>query len=180
MKKREKPKHLAARWGVGVAIFAGSLGAAAATVAVPQTAEAGKLEVLQDGCSADVSFTRPGAKSALEKGARVFAHKRGETTGWSKAFRVETDADGYIHWSCHSTKGNAFDPGTWRITEARVEAVCVDGGCGAKGNVKIGSSAVNGWTPERSRCDSRTNKIRVKFTDDLGGRRMLIQCLPKK
>jgi hypothetical protein len=109
---------------------------------------------------------------------------------------------GFIRWWCHSTTGNIFDPGTWRpdIDFAKA-AICVVDAIGTvlgppadpndpKGSdkgkdlaktcvgaiKKIGSSAKNGWTPERSRCDNRSTMIRAR----LGPSRLLeIECLGK-
>jgi hypothetical protein len=79
-----------------------------------------------------------------------------------------------------STSGNVFDPGTWRIdnveigTKCEVNADFSQQSCRPDGNIKLGSSAWNGWTPERSRCNDRSVKIRAR----LGPNRLLqIECL---
>jgi hypothetical protein len=81
------------------------------------------------------------------------------------------------------TIGNVFDPGTWRIDSPQSiggTAVCVINGVAlVSGNSNMtlaqlakqcasmvrthDSSAWNGWTPERSRCNSRSGRIRVRL-----------------
>lgn len=140
-----------------------------------------KDEVMTDRCSHEVSITDWGDKPGSD-GAVLLKRTSGGKTHWTPPFTVKLGEDGHIRWWCHSTTGNAFDPGTWRIQEIHAGTKCkiyadnsVDS-CGPDANLKIGSSAWNGWTPERSRCDSRTNRIRARLD---GNRKLLIQCLPK-
>jgi len=137
-------------------------------------------EVMTDRCSQEVSFTdygsQPGSNDAV-------VLKRGNgKTNWTPPFTVKLSDSGHIRWWCHSTKGNAFDPGTWRIKEIYAGTKCeiyADGSpesCHPDGNIKIGSSEWKGWTPERSRCKNRSNRIQARLDGD---RKLQILCLPK-
>jgi hypothetical protein len=161
-------------------------------------------EVMTDRCSADVAIVPAYNDQPTKPGTILLTRDAKGETAWSQPFRVQTGGggltgSGFIRWWCHSTTGNKFDPGTWRpdIDFAKL-AVCISGGVGkifgdetnsttdkqdadlAKaclGSVKkLGSSAKNGWTPERSRCDNRSTLIRAR----LGPNRLLqIECLGK-
>jgi hypothetical protein len=144
------------------------------------TASAASKEVLTDRCSDEVSIVA--FYDALPGSSKAFLVKRppGGETAWTPAITVRLSKAGYFRWWCHSTTGNAFDPGTWRIEDISAGIKChifTDGTpekCEPDGNIKIGSSAWNGWTPEESRCKDRSTKIRVQ----LGRNRLLqIECL---
>jgi len=140
-----------------------------------------KDEVMTDRCSHEVAIVGWG-ENAASNGAVVLRRSSQGKTDWTPPFTVKLGDGGHIRWWCHSTTGNAFDPGTWRIQEIYAGTKCriyadnsVDS-CGPDASLKIGSSEWNGWTPERSRCGNRTNRIRARLDGD---RKLLIQCLPK-
>lgn len=143
-------------------------------------AASAKNEVMTDRCSHEVAIVDWGALPA-SNGAIVLKRNNGKT-GWTPPFTVKLSESGHIRWWCHSTKGNAFDPGTWRITDIYLGTKCeiyADNSvhsCGPKADLKLGSSEWKGWTPERSRCGNRSNKIRARLD---GNRKLIIQCLPK-
>jgi len=153
--------------------------ALAITLTVP-TLPASADEVMTDRCSAEVAIVPIYAARPDSPGTIVLKRQANGSTNWTPPFRVQLGSSGHIRWWCHSTTGNMFDPGTWRIQEVRVGTECkiyADGSpesCRPDGALKIGSSAWNGWTPERSRCDNRSTLIRAR----LGPNRLLqIECL---
>lgn len=156
---------------------------AATTVYIMLTASlASANEVMTDRCSAEVAIVP--SYNARPDTSGTIVLKRGPNggTNWTPPFRVRLGSSGHIRWWCHSTTGNMFDPGTWRIEELQVGTKCelyADGSpqsCRPDGNIKLGSSAWNGWTPERSRCDNRSTQVRAR----LGSNRLLqIECLGK-
>ena len=144
------------------------------------TAPVSAREVMTDRCSAEVALV-PSYDARPDTPATIVL-KRGSngSTPWTPPFTVGLGGSGHIRWWCHSTTGNMFDPGTWRIKELIVGTNCdiyADGtpqSCHPDGSIKLGSSAWNGWTPERSRCGDRSTKIRAR----LGSNRLLqIECL---
>jgi len=138
-------------------------------------------EIMTERCSAEVEFVYSYNAPPGSGGILLKRNNHGEA-GWTAPFSVVTDKSGYIRWWCHSTTGNAFDPGTWRIEDLFVGTKCqiyADGTpekCSPDGNFKIGSSAWNGWTAERSRCGDRSRKIRASLGRD---RLLQIECLGK-
>lgn len=157
-------------------------------------------EVMTDRCSADVSIPATYNDGPATPGSLLLTRDTNGSTDWSKPFRVQLGGSGltgggYIRWWCHSTTGNLFDPGTWRPDIDFAKAgVCLINGAGlifgestkpsgqdvlkdCLGAVKkIGSSAKQGWTAERSRCDNRSTLVRAR----LGPNRLLqIECLGK-
>lgn len=136
-------------------------------------------EVMVDRCSNEVSIVSWGAVPGSNNAILLKRGANGESP-WTPAFRVTTSDGGHIRWWCHSTTGNAFDPGTWRITNISAGYGCdlyADGSttnCHPNGDLKVGSSAWNGWTPERSRCGNRSGRIRARLSRD---RKLLIECL---
>lgn len=147
--------------------------------AIPLAARAGN-EIMVDRCSHEVSIVsaygdKPGSNDAI-----LLKRSNGKTN-WTAPFRVRTSEDGFIRWWCHSTTGNQFDAGTWRIEEIYIGSKCklyADGSttdCGPDVDLKLGSSAWNGWTPERSRCKNRSRNLRARLD---GNRKLLIECLP--
>lgn len=147
-------------------------------------------EIMQDRCSSDVAFVPKYDDNPGTPGTVVLT--RGSTTDWTAPFKVETRNSGRIRWWCHSTTLNVLDPGTWRPELDYAKSVaCVAGGIAViidpnseagkegikqcKGAVqKIGSSAWEGWTPERSRCRNRSTKIRARLDSN---RVLQIECL---
>jgi hypothetical protein len=93
-------------------------------------------------------------------------------TDWIPPFCVGLSGSGRIRWWCHSTTGNMFDPGTWRIEELQGATTCeifVNGSaksCRPDTSIKLGSAAWNGWTAERSRCGNQSTKIRARLGPD--------------
>lgn len=187
-----------------VAFFATAAFSILSTSILSIAAPASAGEVMKDRCSADVSIVPSYNDGPVKPGAVLLTRGSGGSTDWSKPFRVQTGGSGltgggYIRWWCHSTTGNIFDPGTWRpeFDYAKL-AACIIGGAGtivgdeskqkpdkssedlikncAGAVKKLGSSAKQGWTPERSRCDNRSTLVRAR----LGPNRLLeIECLGK-
>jgi hypothetical protein len=147
-------------------------------------------EVMTDRCSAEVAFPKTYNGNPNDPGTVILARDRNGATKWTPPFKVATSKNGRIRWWCHSTKGNVFDPGTWRVTKVNTEGViqCVSAGVAtvvSKGgsaaglavcknalNIKIAS--YNGWTAERSRCDNHSTNIRARLGPS---RRLNIECL---
>jgi hypothetical protein len=143
-------------------------------------------EVMTDRCSKEVAITP--TYDAQPTAANTVILTRGQNgwSAWTKPFRVSLDGSGHIRWWCHSTTGNFFDLGTWRLGAPAKVASCAEG-IGAvaetgdasglascKDAVKPGASAFQGWTPERSRCSNHSSLIRAR----LGTNRLLqIECL---
>jgi hypothetical protein len=136
-------------------------------------------EVMTDRCSKEVAVVPSYNASPGTPGTVFLARNASGNTLWTPPFRVGLDGSGHIRWWCHSTTGNIFDPGTWRLTGGSVAENCTEGAsgewdCSPTGSVSLGSSAQNGWTPERSRCDNHSKLIRAR----LGPNRLLqIECL---
>jgi len=137
-------------------------------------------EVMTDRCSAEVAIVPVYGSRPDTAGTVILKRAANGSTDWTPPFTVQLGDSGRIRWWCHSTSGNFLDPGTWRIEELTVGTKCqifADGSpqqCRPDGSIKLGSSAWNGWTPERSRCGDRSTKIRAR----LGPNRLLqIECL---
>jgi hypothetical protein len=111
-------------------------------------------------CSAEVVISQTYNNQFPVSAGLALVRGADGTTPWSASMPVS--GSNYIQWWCHSTTGNTFDPGTWRIIGGGV--VCNDSGC------IPGTSAVNGWTPEQSRCDSAGT---TSITARLGPNRLL-------
>jgi hypothetical protein len=125
-------------------------------------------ETMTDRCSADTYVSQD--YNDQFPPTRGVLLKRGPDgwTPWSDAVPVAGHT--YIRWWCHSTSGNFFDPGTYRLTGGGF--ICSDSGC--RPDPYIGTSAVDGWTPERSRCDSNgTTSIKARLGPD---RLLQMQC----
>jgi hypothetical protein len=151
-------------------------------------------EVMTDRCSKDVAFVPNYDANPSVPGTIVLTRDASGNSGWSQPFTVGKGSKGHIRWWCNNTTGNMFDPGTWRIDSPQSiggTAVCVINGVAViSGNSNMtpaqvakqcagvvrtyGSSAWNGWTPEQSRCNSKSGKIRAR----LGSNRLLqTECL---
>ena len=154
----------------------------AAFSATPAAAANPAGEVMTDKCSSDVAIV--GSYNALpnSNGAVILNRGPNSSTGWTQPFQVSLSGAGHIRWWCHSIIGNWFDVGTWRINDLSVGTACdmSAGGsldnCHANVNVSIGSSAWFGWTPERSRCNNHSTRIRARIAP---GRLLQIECLGK-
>lgn len=152
--------------------------AIADTSFITSPAEAG--EVMKDRCSGNVAIVPKYNDRPNTRGVIVLERGADGTTDWTPPFTVQLGRSGHIRWWCNSTRGNIFDPGTWRIEELSVGTKCKinpNGGpenCKPDVDVKLGSSAWQDWTPERSRCSNRSNRIQAR----LGRNRLLrIKCL---
>lgn len=137
-------------------------------------------ETMTDRCSAEVAIVPAFGDRPDTIGTIILKRQPNGTTDWTPPFTVQLSSAGRIRWWCHSTTGNAFDPGTWRIKDLRVGVGCQifpDGtpeNCGPAPDIKLGSSVWNGWTAERSRCGNRTNRIRARLGP---GRLLQIECV---
>ncbi len=165
------------------------LGVIAAAFALASAARA--EETMTDRCSAEVALVPNFNAKPNAHGTRMFKRDAQGRTAWSREFTVQTDDSGFIRWWCHSTTGNFLDPGTWTLSvnagavvaclAAVAGTVATDGGASpgtvacAK-TIELGSSAFEGWTPERSRCSDHSTKIRARLSPD---RLLEIQCLGK-
>jgi hypothetical protein len=145
-------------------------------------------EVMTDRCSKEVAITPTYGAKPDAPNTVILTRGSNGASDWTQPFRVSLGGSGHIRWWCHSTTGNFFDPGTWRLGDTAKVVSCaegvvavVEGGSASslascKDAVKLGASAFNGWTPERSRCDNRSTLIRAR----LGKNRLLqIECLGK-
>src|SRR4051812_8133827 len=149
-------------------------------------------EVMTERCSGEVSIVPDyNAKAPFVEGTHILKRDKSGNHPWTEAFSVKPDGSGHIRWWCHSTIGNLFDPGTWRVHgDVKGAFLCLAkagkdaaggtvtgaaaGGkdCAKKG--KSAPSAVRGWTPGRSRGRGGTTKARPR----LGPNRLLqIECL---
>ncbi len=139
-------------------------------------------EVMTDRCSAEVAIVPSYVDQPETEGTIILKRAQNGTTEWTPPFTVKLSSAGHIRWWCHSTTGNVFDPGTWRLKGLQVGTKCeifADGrpeSCRPDAGLEVGSSAWKGWTPERSRCDDRSNRIRARLGP---GRLLQIECLGK-
>lgn len=126
-------------------------------------AEAKVTETMTDRCSKEVVIS-PVYNNAFPPVGGI-ALKRGPDgwTPWSQ--RMPVNGHTWIRWWCHSTTGNMFDPGTYRITNiyigASVQLNPDTGMIAVDPSVKpqvMSVSGSSGWTPERSRCDSSSTR----------------------
>jgi hypothetical protein len=142
---------------------AGGGGGAPATPPPPHV-----TETMTDRCSADTYVSQDyNDQFPPARGVLLMRGPDGWTP-WSEAVPVAGHT--YIRWWCHSTSGNFLDPGTYRLIGGGV--VCNDDGC--RPDPYFGTSAVSGWTPERSRCDSNgTRYIKARLGPD---RLLQMQC----
>jgi len=163
-----------------LALTAVRLVAGMALLLVVTALPAAARETMTDRCSAEVAIVPTFGDHPDTAGTIILKRAANGSTDWTPPFNVQLGNSGRIRWWCHSTSGNSFDPGTWRIDELTIGTKCqifADGSpqqCGPDGNIKFGSSVWNGWTAERSRCSDRSTKIRAR----LGPNRLLqIECL---
>jgi hypothetical protein len=141
-------------------------------------------ETMTDRCSAEVAFVPTYDARPNAHGTVILKRDKNGTTPWSRHFTVKTGDDGHIRWWCHSTIGNALDAGTWRIKVSGKEiTACLEeifsndppsGNPDCKKAIKLGSSAFEGWTPERSRCSNHSTQIRARLGPD---RLLETECL---
>jgi len=150
---------------------------------------ADKHEVMTDRCSEEVAFVPAYDDKPTAHGTVIL--KRDPKTGVSPwtTFSAKLGDDGHVRWWCHSTKGNVFDPGTWRVkVDPSGSIACLvsiaadvasDGATSPSSasclkSIKIGSSAFEGWTAERSRCGDHSTKFRARLGKD---RLLETECL---
>ena len=139
-------------------------------------------ETMTDRCSAEVAFVPTYDARPNAHGTVILKRDKDGNTPWSRPFTVKTGDDGHIRWWCHSTIGNALDPGTWRVKVSGKEiTACLEelvdntpGNPDCKKAIKLGSSAFEGWTPERSRCGNHSTQIRARLGHD---RLLQTECL---
>ncbi len=141
-------------------------------------------ETMTERCSAEVSFPRLYGDAPNAPGAIILVRRRDGWTDWSGVFKRGLDGSHHLRWYCHSTTGNWADPGTWQLHDSSF-ACSATGTANSSGGYDIKPSCdtpsvhirtidANGWTAERSRCNSRTDYFRAR----LGPRRLLeIQCI---
>jgi hypothetical protein len=166
--------------------WAVSTGALLTVLFVMGSSEAGSPETMTERCSGEVAFPPTFGSNPTTQGTVVLKRNGSGYSPWT-TFTRQTGDNGHVRWYCHSTTGNVFDPGTWRVqidgNKAKgclvsAASAVVDGGVSAVSScsklVSLGSSAFNGWTPEKSRCDNRSNKFRARLGPD---RLVQIQCL---
>ena len=165
--------------------------AAACVMAMPTDATA--REVMKDRCSSHVFIPTTGYNAKPDTvGTVVLTRPKTGYSPWTPPFTVKTDGSGRIRWWCASTKGNAFDLGTYRFDidwakalqcSAVVVGKLISGKEPDEGDLECvtgsvdpvaGASEYKGMTPERSRCGNRSNYVRAR----LGPNRLLqIDCL---
>jgi hypothetical protein len=134
-------------------------------------------EVMTDRCSAAVAIPPDYNARPDAPGTVVLVRDKNGRTDWTPPFTVKLGPAGHIRWWCNSTTGNWADPGTWRIQSVEVGVKLDDKGKAKPTfSIKLTDSSWKGWTPERSRCDNRSTRIRAR----LGPNRLLqIECLGK-
>jgi len=128
-------------------------------------------EVLTDRCSGDVAIVNWG--DAPNSGGHTLILHRDSSgyTQWTQPFSVNLSSDGFVRWWCHSETGNWADPGTWEIREVQLGVQCDMNandvqGCLPNPQAQISNSVWNGWTAERSRCDSHSNRFMARLGPD--------------
>lgn len=144
-----------------------------ATMLAPGVSQA--RETMTDRCSSDVAFTQNYNGKPDDSFTIVLKRPKNGYSYWTPPFRINTSGSGRIRWWCNSTRGNFFDIGTYRVKKFGVVFKYSDGRWKlGKPDIVLGSSAHKGWTPERSRCSNRSNRIRARLGPD---RLLQIQCL---
>jgi hypothetical protein len=141
-------------------------------------------ETMEDACSADVVFQRNYSDTFTPDGIALKRNASGDS-GWSPLMPVNGHV--YVRWWCHSTDGNIFDPGAWRVNLNQVGINCSNWADGSVAScLPIFSVNVpnQDWTAERSRCSSdRTRAVRARLThdpvwpDSRVNRRLFTECL---
>jgi hypothetical protein len=146
-------------------------------------AEATPPETLTDRCSGEVAFPPTYGQVPTVHGTAVLKRGADGYSPWT-TFTAQPDGSGHIRWYCHSTIGNAFDVGTWRIhVDASGAFACLLAATGSVDanvttsclkSISVSSSAFQGWTPEQSRCQTGSNYFRARLGPD---RLLQTQCL---
>jgi hypothetical protein len=162
--------------------------AVGAPLSVISASRADSHEMMTDRCSAEVAFPPTYDGKPTEANTVVLKRDQNGYSPWT-TFSRGTGDDGHVRWWCHSTTGNVFDPGTWRVSVNPSGAVAclvsigtavVTDGAGAPAvatclkTINIGSSAFDGWTAERSRCNDHSTRFRARLGPD---RLLQTECL---
>ncbi|MBV8549854.1 MAG: hypothetical protein JOY54_01040 [Acidobacteriaceae bacterium] len=151
-------------------------------------------ETMTDRCSSDVSFPSVYGGGPLAAGSTVLQRGADGYSHWTPIFSAGLDGSGHVRWWCHSTTGNAFDPGTWRVRDDKLACTLSGGGQDSGGgsgqpsssaNVKIDCTTTvnlvavdaNGWTAEQSRCNDHSSFFRARLGPD---RLLEIMCAHPK
>jgi hypothetical protein len=139
-------------------------------------------ELLTERCSGEVVFPASYNDGPNSPGAVILKRSQRGLTDWSPIIRPGLDDSGRVRWYCRSRAGNFIDPGTWKIgsdgvacklglnigskdgsnkpeTGAQFSANC-------EAKVNLTSFDNNGWTAERSRCDTKTDYFRARLDRD--------------
>jgi hypothetical protein len=134
-------------------------------------------EVMTDRCSAAVAIVPSYDARPDAPGTVVLVRDKNGQTDWTPPFTVRLGPSGHIRWWCNSTTGNWADPGTWRVKGAGIGVKQDEkGDLQPTVSIQLTDSSWKGWTPERSRCDNRSTKIRARLGPD---RLLQIECLGK-
>jgi hypothetical protein len=156
------------------------LGVIVTGVGLVSVTRADGQEMMTDRCSAEVAFPPTYDANPLTHGTVVLKRGKDGYSPWT-TFSRKTGDDGHVRWWCHSTTGDTFDPGTWRVhIDAGGAAACLisvgasvvsDGSASPSlasclKVIKISSSAFDGWTAERSRCGDHSTKFRARLGPD--------------
>lgn len=176
--KRTKAKFENHRWKLFSwfrIVFLASITYLSITSIILAASDAQANEIMTDRCGGDVSFSVFYGGRPLMEGSHVLRRMDLSSTQWSLPFRVQTSGEGHIEWWCHSTAGNGWDWNTWKVHETYASK-CNEYTCWPDWESKdYTNGVINGWTVERSRCDSRTHVIRVRLGRD---HLLEIECLP--
>jgi hypothetical protein len=146
-------------------------------------AEATPPETLTDRCSGEVAFPPTFGDAPTAHATAILKRGSDGYSPWT-TFKAQPDGSGHIRWYCHSTVGNVFDVGTWRVhVDSKGAAACLLASTGfvdttvataCLKSVSIGSSAFQGWTPEQSRCTGFSNYFKARLGPD---RLLQTECL---
>lgn len=159
------------------AFLAGVIGSVlAAAPSGASSAVAGEL--MREKCSGDVRIVRNYDDGPNARGVVVLKRDHTGFSAPTPDFRVNTK-NGFIRWWCKSTRGNWLDLGTRTVREFHAGIKCDYDFYGRPRNcrpvfrLRLGSSVKNGFTPERSRCSSRSKTISARLGPN---RRLWIAC----
>src|SRR2546425_46852 len=101
-------------------------------------------ELMTDRCSDMVAIVPSYDAKPNASGTVLLVRRPDGWTEWTEPFEVKLGPDGHIRWWCHSTTGNFFDPGTWRIKEV-----------------------IAGGTVTCERCDGSPGAVEVRPSGDV-------------
>lgn len=109
--------------------------------------------ILRRQCAGDVIVVHGKDDLPDAQGAVLLRRADQQTGTWQRM----TATGKAIHWYCHDDSiWRQLDPRSWRIKSVFVDAKCDDSGtdCVLSLNVGVGTTAIDGWYPESSRCAS--------------------------